>query len=431
MRILCVLGGYGKEHLAGEVHRELAREIQARGHHYEVFAPAHRGDMEGRTREAVEDGVPVHRVVCGGGLGFALASLASRPFFRYPWFLACFVGLRRFLKTRPGFDAIIAESVYPLGAIVWLATRGRRAPFLVSVAGGDFLSNEASNYGYGRYRVPRALMAATFRRAAVVRCISPYAAQNAEGLGCPPSKLAVVQRNIGQRTFGPEGDALSAFRREARDRVSARLGLGTGPIVAAVGRLLPIKGFDDLVRALPEVAARTPGVRLVLVGPNRTDSRLGDYQKHLEGLAEGLGMRERVCFVGAVPLGEVRDFLAAADVVAIPSIEEGGNKVLLEASAVGTPFVSTRTAGNAELARSWHCGRIVEPRAPAELAAALASVLADPEEARAMGERGRAFAEEFRAARVAERIIGLCRCAAEGQPVSEALRLPHELLHPR
>src|SRR5262245_40218979 len=113
MRILCVLGGYGDEHLAGEVHKELAREIQARGHHYEVFAPAHRRDMEGRTMDAVEDGVPVRRVVCGGGGPLALASLASRPFFRYPWFLACFAGLLRFLGSRPAFDAILAESVYP------------------------------------------------------------------------------------------------------------------------------------------------------------------------------------------------------------------------------------------------------------------------------------------------------------------------------
>jgi glycosyltransferase involved in cell wall biosynthesis len=172
-------------------------------------------------------------------------------------------------------------------------------------------------------------------------------------------------------------------------------------------------------------------VRLVLVGPNRRDSRLGDYRKHLEDLAARLGMSERVSFVGAVPLGDVRDFLAAADVVAIPSIEEGGNKVLLEAAAVGSPFVSTRTAGNAELARAWRCGLIVEPRSPAALAAALVEVIARPGEARAMGERGRAFAEEFRAARVAERIVGLCRCAAEGRPLSDALRLPDELIHPK
>jgi teichuronic acid biosynthesis glycosyltransferase TuaC len=427
MRILCVLGGYGEEHLAGEVHRELAREIRAGGHDYEVFAPVHRRDMTGRTPDAVEDGIPVHRVVCGGTLAATLLGLLSRPLFRYPWFLAALLGLLRLLGRRPPYDAILAETVYPLGAIVWLATRVRRAPFVVSVAGGDFLSNEVSNYGYGRYRIPRRLMAASFRKAAVVRCISPYAAENAAGLGCPREKLAVVQRNIGERTFGPEGDGLRAFRQAARARVDARLASGSGPLVAAVGRLLPIKGFDDLLRALPEVAAGAPDVRLVLVGPNRVDSRLGDYQRHLEELAESLGVGERVQFIGPVPLGEVRDFLAAADVVAIPSIEEGGNKVLLEAAAVGTPFVSTRTAGNAELARPWDCGLVVEPRAPSALAAAIGRLLRDHAEARAMGERGRVFAEQFRARVVAARMVGLCELAARGEPLTDELRMPAAL----
>src|SRR5262249_38284708 len=153
-------------------------------------------------------------------------------------------------------------------------------PFVVSVAGGGFLSNEVSNYGYGRYPGPRPLMAASFPKAPVVRCISPYAAQNAAGPRWPPPKPAALPRDIGGPTLGPQGEALVAFRQAARARVDARLASGHGPLVAAVGRLLPIKGFDDLLRALPEVAAGAPDVRLVLVGPNRVDSRLGDYQQH-------------------------------------------------------------------------------------------------------------------------------------------------------
>lgn len=430
MRILYAITGYGDEHLGGAIHPELAREILARGHTYEVFAAAHQRDMAGRSADAVEDGVTVHRAVCAGRTHLDLVNSLFRPAFRFPWFLPCLVGFVRFLRARPRYDVIVAESAYPLGAIAYLATRLVRQTFIVSVTGGDFIASDEANYGYARYAMARLLMRRAFATAAIVRTVSPYAAEPVRRLGCPPEKLAVLQRNIARGAFLPAGVDREAYRGDARERLFPRFDLAAGPLVVAVGRLLPIKGFDDLFRALPEVAASVPDVRLLLVGPNRIDERLGDYQKYLEGLAGQLGVRERIVFGGALSQEDVRDCLVAADVVAIPSVEEGGNKIVLEAAAVGTPFVATRAAGTPDWAREWGCGLIVEPCAPGELAGALVQALSDPDSAAAMGRSGRRFAELFRPEVVAARLLDLCRCAAESAPLTEDLRLPQAVLRP-
>jgi glycosyltransferase involved in cell wall biosynthesis len=194
--------------------------------------------------------------------------------------------------------------------------------------------------------------------------------------------------------------------------------------------LLPIKGFDDLIRAVPGIIASAGDVRVIHVGPNRIDSRLGDYREYLEDLARRLSVETYLIFAGAVPLGEVREFLAAADVAVIPSLEEGGNKTMLEAAAVGTPFVATRTTGNAGWAREWNCGLVIEPSAPQELAQAIGILLRDDSLADVMGGNGLRFAQEFRTERVADRMLELCRLAAARAPLPPDLREPYDLRHP-
>lgn len=430
MRILYVIGGYGEEHLGGAIHRELAQAILGQGHSWEIFAPTHARDMGGRGATDLDEGVRVHRAVCAGRPLLDIVNAVARPVFRFPWFATSLAGLLRVLRSNPPYDVVVAESAFPLGAETWLATRLHRVPFVVSVYGGDFIANEDANYGYARYRLARSFMVRTFRAAALVRTVSPYAARHAEALGCPPEKLAVVQRNIARGCFIPTGTTPSAFRAEARSRVARAFPLMAPRLVVAVGRLVPIKGFDDLIRALPALIASAGDTQVLVAGPNRGDSRLGDYQKHLEGLAASLGVASRVVFAGPLAHERVRDCLAAADAVAIPSVEEGGSKMVMEAAAVGTPFVATSAAGTTDWAEAWRCGVVVEPQDPAALAGALADVLKDPASAAAMGERGRLFAERFRPEAVAERIVALCSCAVSGLPLPPWLLEPLELLNP-
>jgi glycosyltransferase involved in cell wall biosynthesis len=346
-----------------------------------------------------------------------LANAATRPLLRFPWFPSGLLGLLRFLRKAAPFDLIVADNAYPLGAMVSLATRAFPTPFVATLSGGDFIANRAAGYGYGRYGAARLLMRDTFKRAAAVRALSPHAAAAGRALGCPEDKLAVLQRNVPCGAFPPDGMEHEAYRRTAREAAARRFGIQSRRVIAAVGRLVPIKGFDDLLRAVPAVAGSFDDVTVLHAGPNRRDEALGDYQAHLAALARRLGIGSRVVFAGPLPNADVRDLLGAADVVAVPSLEEGGNRIVMEAAAVGTPFVATRTSGNWDWSRDGRCGLSVEPAAPAQLAAALVQILGQPDMARAMGAAGRAAAAQFRSGPVAERFLMLCAAAMQGQPV--------------
>ncbi len=430
MRILYAIGGYGQKHLGGLIHREMALALRGEGHEYEIVVPALR-EASGAAADPFEEGVVVHRLVCGGRPGLDLANRLGSPLFHFRWFATFATRLARFLRSRPRFDVVVAEGAYPFGAMIWLATRGIGIPFMVSVAGGDFLANVSAGYGYARYGLPRWFMRRSFRAAAVVRAIAPYAGERAIGLGCPPTSLALVPRNIAATTFLPPGASRGPFRQSARRAVAERLDLGSLPLIVTVGRLLPIKGFDHLVRAIPEITRSTGDLRLLHVGPERDDPRLGDYKAHLEALASELGVRRSLLFAGPLPLEGVREALAAADVAVVPSLEEGGNKTMIEAAAVGTPFVATRTSGNAGWARDWNCGLIVEPASASALAGAITSLLGDEARTGGPGTERPPLRRGVSARSVwPRRMLALCRIAASRAAIPPELREPEELLHP-
>jgi glycosyltransferase involved in cell wall biosynthesis len=136
------------------------------------------------------------------------------------------------------------------------------------------------------------------------------------------------------------------------------------PTVVAVGRPVPQKNFDTLIKAFAR-AAEVRDLRLVIVGGGQqADIRA------LARLAEELGIRGRVDFVNAVP--NPFSYMAAADTLALPSLWEGSPNVLLEAMACGTPVIASTTAGNApDILGHGEFGLLVEPMDERGLAEAI------------------------------------------------------------
>src|SRR4029453_1371535 len=119
----------------------------------------------------------------------------------------------------------------------------------------------------------------------------------------------------------PRGVPTAALRAAAPARAEARARLGFDPsdlVVVGLGRLVPIKGFDLLVRALPSVIAQIPSARVLLVGD-------GAERAHLDALAGSLGVSGRLRMTGKT--ADVTAYLAAADVAAVPSRNEGMGRV--------------------------------------------------------------------------------------------------------
>jgi phosphatidylinositol alpha-1,6-mannosyltransferase len=189
--------------------------------------------------------------------------------------------------------------------------------------------------------------------------------------------------------------------------VRARHGLSDRPVVVCVSRLVPRKGQDMLIRALPEIRRRVPGAALLLVSG-------GPYRKTLARLAREHDVESDVVFTGSVPWAELPEHYAAGDVYAMPCRTraagldvEGLGIVYLEASATGLPVVGGDSGGAPDAVREGETGYVAGGRDVPAIADRVATLLSDPDQARAMGKAGRAWVErewrwETQAARLAE-----------------------------
>jgi phosphatidyl-myo-inositol dimannoside synthase len=188
--------------------------------------------------------------------------------------------------------------------------------------------------------------------------------------------------------------------------VRARHGLSGRPVVVCVSRLVPRKGQDMLIRALPTIRRRVPGAALLLVSG-------GPYRKTLARLAREHDVENDVVFTGSVPWAELPAHYAAGDVYAMPCRTraagldvEGLGIVYLEASATGLPVVGGDSGGAPDAVREGETGYVVGGRDVEALAARLTDLLTDVTKAKAMGAAGRAWVErewrwETQAARMA------------------------------
>jgi len=224
-----------------------------------------------------------------------------------------------------------------------------------------------------------------------------------------------LARGIGRREqfrVIPSGVDLDAVRRGAPSYEAARGRLGVDPesrLIVGLGRLEPVKGFQLLIEALPLICSAVPATRLLLVGD-------GSLRDELGARARALGVGERVQMAGARL--DAAAFLAAADLVVVPSLNEGMGRVLVEAMALGRPVVATRVGGIPAVMVEGETGSLVPPGDPPALARAASELLKDPGLRQRMGEAGRRRAEQFSLAVMESRLLDLYRglCAEKGVP---------------
>lgn len=405
MNILYFIGAYGRQYAANEIHYQLGREFVQAGHRCTVLAPIARGDLGDEPLAFYDGAVAVERFLVDRTPAQRLLNELSRRLLHYPYFLVTWLAYRRFLRRYPGVDVVHADAVYPMGAIAALA--GSAVPVVVSVHGGDIIGRP--DYGYGRFPLARALTRRAFRHAALARINSPLMAELARERGCPPDKVRLLVVNIGDRFFLPAQDDLAAYRREARAHVVRQWGLPADAfLLLSLGRLIPLKGVAEVVRAAARLRKRLPRACTIVAGPSREVPGVGDYRAYLERLATSLGVADRMVFVGALDYEEaVPRTLAAADLFLSPSHIEGLNRVVAEAGALGTPSVVSRGTGIYPLVEELGAGLVVPVGDVEALAGAVVRLAREPRRREEMAGRSRHLAERFRSAAVAGGLLGL------------------------
>ena len=352
MRVAYVVGtvaGGAGEHVA-----MLARGCAQRGAGVTVYGPA----QAGRRFFPAEPPAPP-----GPAAGFVPVEIAGRP--RPARDAAAVLRLRRLLAdARP--DVVHAHGLRA-GAAAALALMGlTRGALAVTVHNAPPASGTAAAV----YAVLERIVA---RRADAVICVSADLAARMRRLGAAVAGPAIVPAPVSWPAGTPDGQAVAAAR--------AGIARPGEPVVLAVGRLAPQKGFATLLAAAARWQGREPCPVIALAGT-------GPLDQVLRAAADAGGIRMR--FLGQ--RGDVPVLLAGADVVAVPSLWEGQPLIVQEALRAGRPLVASRVGGIPDLTGQ-DAAVLVPPGDAAALADAVLSVLDDPALSCKLGAAARARAD--------------------------------------
>lgn len=274
--------------------------------------------------------------------------------------------LPRVLGHRGRVDVVFSAWAYPDGCASVVLAAALGVPAVVKLHGSDV--NELADRPGARPYMRRLLP-----RAAGIVAVSRALGHKVCELGVDPDRVSVVYNGVDGELF------------QIRDRAQARAALGLPAdrkIILYVGNVLETKGALDLARAFEQVAAREPAAMLVMVGD-------GAARAACEEIAGRVGPSMRP--VGGKPFSEIGQWMAACDVLTLPSWNEGTPNVILEAYACGRRVVASDVGGIPDLIDSPVLGEMVPVRDIAALADALCRAVTteyDPAEVASLGARG-------------------------------------------
>ncbi|HET7388481.1 MAG TPA: D-inositol-3-phosphate glycosyltransferase [Nocardioidaceae bacterium] len=218
-----------------------------------------------------------------------------------------------------------------------------------------------------------------------------------------PARVEVVHPGVDLSVFAPRSGA------------RARLGLADDAVVLLfAGRIQPLKAPDILLRAVPALLERDPGVRERLVvavvgGPSGTGL---EHPESLVQLAESLGISDVIRFIPPVAQWTLADWYAAATLVCVPSYNESFGLVAVEAQATGTPVVAAAVGGLTTVVRDGVSGLLVEGHDPGDYARAMQRIISSAALRAQMSRAATDHAAEFAWERTADRIVEVYRQAA-------------------
>jgi glycosyltransferase involved in cell wall biosynthesis len=293
--------------------------------------------------------------------------------------------IRRLLREQR-FDVVHANEAHALTS-AWLAGAHRRAVLVAARRVAYPLGTGA--LARARYRAPRRIIA-----------ISRFVAQSVIDSGVPAGIVSVVYD--GAEIPPPSSPAsLAEVRRATREPCGVRDGQ---PLIGCVGYLLPEKGQEFLLRALPKILARFPDCRVLLAGD-------GPSRARLEQIAGELKIGAAVHFAGHVQ--DISTVYEALDVFVFPSLAEPLGSSLLSAMAAGIPVVAVASGGVPEVVEGG-AGLLVPGPDPKRIAESVLRLLVDPQWAARLGEAGRkVIQDKFSADQMVENTLRVYEQACE------------------
>ncbi|MDV3296061.1 MAG: glycosyltransferase family 4 protein [Brachybacterium paraconglomeratum] len=350
--------------------RQLAGELTRRGHAVAVWT-VDRGEHLGRQ---VVDEVEVRY------LPTPLPARSARSILSYavglPAAVRAWVSAYRALRP----TLLNVQCFGPNGLYAWALSRLTRTPVVVS-SHGETMADDFDAFGQS------ALLRAGLRQA-----LGDAGAVT----GCSSLVLEDLRGRFGLvgGTAVPNGIALD---KPPEKGVSPAWWPGPGPVVLSLGRVEHKKGFDLLLRAFADLVRRgaVPSEAHLVIGGD------GSALATLRGLAETMGVADRVVLPGRLGRDEVGAAIVRAAVFVVPSRVEAFGIVALEAWRGGCPLVMTSRGGAKDFVTDGVDGLVVDPEDVEALGVAVASVLANPERSRSLAKAGSQRVRDFTWERIA------------------------------
>jgi len=212
----------------------------------------------------------------------------------------------------------------------------------------------------------------------------------------------------------PCGVNLDHFKIIGKARARHYLGFDSDRIILFVGRIDPLKGIDNLIKALPFLR-HIPKLRLVIIGGGEHSQR--EIEK-LRKLARDLEVQNSVDFLGLIKHEQLPYFYNAADACVVPSYYESFGLVALESLACGTPVVATDVGNHESVIRQGDTGYVIQDNVPSRLAERIALLLSQPATATRSAQSIRATVRKFSWSNIAKAIAKDCQLVLTDYPVS-------------
>ena len=213
--------------------------------------------------------------------------------------------------------------------------------------------------------------------------------------GTSPERISVI----------PCGVNLELFQPMDKEIAKQQLGFGDDKIILFVGRIEPLKGIDQLLRAMTHLQ-NSRGLRLVIIGG---DEHSQYEMERLQKLSQELHIQSSVTFLGLIEQEKLPCFYSAADVCVIPSYYESFGLVALESITCGTPVVATNVGGLKSVIHQGETGYVITDNTPSRLADKIALLLSKPSPDIKSALSIRASVTQFSWSNIAEATIRECR----------------------
>ncbi len=277
-------------------------------------------------------------------------------------------------------DIIHSHWVLPMGLIGGIIGKilGKRT--LITVHGASVYYNPKAGFVLPQHSYIKFALLLTFSLTDRLIAISRDCIKHLRDRHAPLKKIKLIYNGVDHNFFRPMP--------ENGKKVREYLGIPQqAPVILAVRNFSYRKGLHLLIRAMKEVVKSYPDAFLLLIGG-------GPYEPKLKELVNTLGLKNKVKFLGIIPNRELPPYYEAADIVVVPSYEEGFGIAAIEAMAMEKPLIATPAGGMAEVIDP--SSTLIVPIGEWEpIAKAIISLIENPQLRENLGKKGRKRVEKY------------------------------------